>query len=254
MQTKKFSLIPAKIARDDTAMLDHFSRKRADETYRLLAKNNTFITPTLVTQRALTFIDDLDKNGDPRMQYVSEGELKWWKPENGMLTKYRTPEYTAVRKREYALMLKEFHRAQTLGVRFLAGTDIMIPYTFPGFSVHDELKLFVDAGFTPLQALRTATTNPALLLGLEKTWGRVEAGYTANFILLAADPLSNISNTEKIDSVVLNGKLLDRDQLDQILRDARVSNITGSTALQSRFRCRLNYRKDRSCSRSEDSG
>jgi imidazolonepropionase-like amidohydrolase len=166
------------------------------------------------------------------MQYVSAGELQWWKPENGMLTKYRTPEYIAVRKREYALMLKEFHRAQTLGVRFLAGTDITIPYTFPGFSLHDELKFFVDAGFTPLQALRTATTNPALLLGIEKSWGRVEMGYTANFILLTADPLSDISNTEKIDSVVLDGKFLDRAQLDQMLQEARVSNVTGAAAPQ----------------------
>jgi hypothetical protein len=221
IRTKNFSLIPARIARDETAMLDHFSQERADETYRLLARNNTFITPTLVTQRALTFIDDLDKNDDPRMQYVSADELKWWKPENGMLTKYRTPEYIAMRKREYAEMLKEVHRAKTLGARFLAGTDITIPHTYPGFSLHDELELFVEAGLTPMQALETATTNPALLLGLSKTWGRVATGYTANLIMLNADPLANILNIGNIDSVVLNGVLLNRARLDQLLGDAR---------------------------------
>jgi imidazolonepropionase-like amidohydrolase len=204
-------------------MLDHFSRKQADETYRLLAKNNTFITPTFVAERSLTFIDDLDKKGDPRTQYVSADELKWWKPENGMLTKYRTPEYIAVRKREYAMLMKEFHRAQSLGVRFLAGTDITIPYTFPGFSLHDELQLFVDAGFTSLEALQTATTNPAILFGLEKSWGRVASGYTANFVLLRGDPLEEISNAEKIDAVVLNGEFLDRSQLDKMLSEAQVS-------------------------------
>jgi hypothetical protein len=223
MQTKNFSLIPAKIARNDTLMLDHFSRKQADETYRLLAKNNTFITPTFVAERSLTFIDDLDKKGDPRTQYVSADELKWWKPENGMLTKYRTPEYIAVRKREYAMLMKEFHRAQSLGVGFLAGTDITIPYTFPGFSLHDELQLFVDAGFTSLEALQTATTNPAILFGLEKSWGRVASGYTANFVLLRGDPLEEISNAEKIDAVVLNGEFLDRSQLDKMLSEAQVS-------------------------------
>jgi hypothetical protein len=221
LRTKNFSLIPVKIARDETAMLDHFSQERADETYRLLARNNTFITPTIVTQRALTFIDDLDKNDDPRMQYVSADELKWWKPESGMLTKYRTPEYIAMRKREYAEMLKEVHRAQTLGARLLAGTDITIPYTYPGFSLHDELELSVEAGLTPMQALETATTNPALLLGLSKTWGRVEPGYTANLVMLNADPLANISNTRNIDSVVVNGTLLNRGQLDQLLGDAK---------------------------------
>jgi len=221
IRTKNFSLIPLKIAKDETAMLDHFSQERADETYRLLARNNTFITPTLVTQRALTFIDDLDKNDDPKMQYVSADELKWWKPENGMLTKYRTPEYIAMRKREYAEMRKEVHRAQTLGARLLAGTDITIPYTYPGFSLHDELELFVEAGLTPMQALETATTNPALLLGSSKIWGRVEPGYTANLVMLNADPLANISNTRDIDSVVVNGILLNRARLDQLLGDAK---------------------------------
>jgi imidazolonepropionase-like amidohydrolase len=210
-------------------MIDHFSQERADETYRLLARNNTFITPTLVTQRALTFIDDLNEEIDPRMQYVSADERKWWKPENGMLTKYRTPEYIAMRKREYAKVLEEVHRAQMLGVRLLAGTDITIPYTYPGFSLHDELKLFVEAGLTPMQALETATTNPAVLLGLSKIWGRVETGYTANLVLLSADPLVDISNTRKIDSVVVNGKLLNRTQLDQLLDDAKVTvAISGS--------------------------
>ena len=126
-------------------------------------------------------------------------------------------------------MLEEVHRAQMLGVRLLAGTDITIPFTYPGFSLHDELKLFVEAGLTPMQALETATTNPAVLLGLSKIWGRVETGYTANLVLLSADPLVDISNTRKIDSVVVNGKLLNRTQLDQLLDDAKVTvAISGS--------------------------
>jgi imidazolonepropionase-like amidohydrolase len=222
--SKNFSLIPAKIARDNTAMLDHFSQQRADETYRLLANNDTFLTPTLVTERSLTFVDDLNKQRDSRMQYVSSEDLNWWKPENGMLTKYRTPEYIAMRKREYARMLEEVPRAHAQGVHLLAGTDVTIPYTYPGFSLHDELRIFVDAGLTPMQALETATTNPALLLGLSKTWGRVERAYTANFVVLNADPLAHISNTTKIDSVIVTGKRLDRAQLDQLLKEAKVSD------------------------------
>jgi imidazolonepropionase-like amidohydrolase len=231
LRTKNFALIPAKIARDNTMMLDIFNQGRADATYRLLAKNNTFVTPTLVTERSLTFIDDLNKRPDSRMEYVSAQELQWWKPENGMLTKYRTPEYIAMRKREYAKMLEEVHRAQTLGVHLLAGTDTTIPYTYPGFSLHDELKLFVEAGLTPMQALETATTNPSLFLGLSKTWGRVEHGYTANLVLLNADPLADISNVNRIDSVVVSGQRLDRAQLDQLLNDAKLSD-SGSKSQQ----------------------
>jgi len=107
-------------------------------------------------------------------------------------------------------------------VGLLAGTDITIPYTYPGFSLHDELKLFVEAGLSPMQALQTATTNPARMLGLSKTWGCVERGYTASIVLLNADPLADIANTTKIDSVVLNGEVLNRSRLDQLLAEARV--------------------------------
>lgn len=222
LRSKNFVIIPEKIARDNTAMLDYFQQELADDAYRVLAKNATLLTPTLVTQRSLTFIDDLVKKPDPRMEYVNDQELNWWKPKNGMLTKYRTPKYIATRKRQYAMMMEQIPKAQALGVRFLAGTDITIPYTYPGFSLHDELKLFVDAGLTPMQALETATTNPALLLGLSKTWGKIEPGYVANLVLLNADPLIDIQNTRKIDGVIVNGKLLDRTRLDQLLTEARV--------------------------------
>jgi hypothetical protein len=221
LSTKNFALIPAKLAKDETEMLDHFSQDRADETYKLLARNNTFITPTLVTERALTFVDDLNQKPDPRMQYVAPEDLNWWKPENGMLTKYRTPEYIAMRKRQYAMTLQQIPRARKLGVPLLAGTDITIPFTYPGFSLHDELGLFVEAGLTPMQALETATINPARFFGLSKTWGRIASGYTANLVLLDADPLANISNTEKINSVVVNGRLLERGQLDQLLAQSK---------------------------------
>ena len=114
-------------------------------------------------------------------------------------------------------MVEEVHRAQTLGARLLARTDITIPYAHSRFSLHDELKLFVEAGLTPMQALETATTNPSLFLGLSKTWGRVERGYTANLVLLNADPLAGIPNMNEIDSVVVSGRRLDRTQLGQLM-------------------------------------
>ena len=118
--------------------------------------------------------------------------------------------------------MEQIPRAQVLGVRFLAGTDVTIPYTYPGFSLHDELKLFVETGLTPMQALETATTNPALLLGLSQTWGKVAPGYVANLVLLSANPIVNIENTQNIDTVIVNGKPLDRAKLNQLLEEAKV--------------------------------
>ena len=82
-----------------------------------------------------------------------------------------------------------------------------------------------------MQALETATTNPALFLGLSKTWGRVERGYTANLVLLNADPLADISNVDRIDSVLVSGQWLDRAQLDQLLNEAKVAG-TGDSSQQ----------------------
>jgi imidazolonepropionase-like amidohydrolase len=177
-----------------------------------------------VTQKSLTFIDDLAKTQDARTIYVSAEDLNWWKPQYGMLTKYRTPEYITMRKRQYAKVIEEIPRARQLGVQFLAGTDVTAPYTYPGFSVHEELGLFVQSGMSPTQAIETATSNPARLLGLTKTWGQVAPGFTANLILLNDNPLTKIENTQKIEAVIANGRLLNRQQLDLLLKEAEVKH------------------------------
>jgi imidazolonepropionase-like amidohydrolase len=114
------------------------------------------------------------------------------------------------------------HRA---GLLFLAGTDAgwVQPYVYAGFSLHDELALFVRAGLTPMESLQTATINPARFLGLEKDLGTIEKGKVANFVLLDADPVSDIHNTTKISAVFLAGKEYDRPALDQILRSAEAA-------------------------------
>jgi imidazolonepropionase-like amidohydrolase len=78
---------------------------------------------------------------------------------------------------------------------------------------------------TPSQALETATTNPALLLGLSKEWGHISPGFGANFVLLNADPLMDIANTKNIYAVVLSGEFLDRTHLDTMLREAEVPDV-----------------------------
>jgi tetratricopeptide (TPR) repeat protein len=102
-------------------------------------------------------------------------------------------------------------------VGILAGTDSQNPYTFYGFSLHDELGLLVQAGLSPMQALQAATLNPALFFGMEKDLGTVEQGKIADLVLLDANPLEAIANTKKIDAVVYAGQLYTRVALDAIL-------------------------------------
>ena len=90
-------------------------------------------------------------------------------------------------------VVRAMHRA---GVPFLAGTDTAAGvYVFPGFSLHDELRNFVRAGFTPLEALQTATLRPAQFLAMEDRLGRVEQGKLADLVLLDANPLDDVDNT-----------------------------------------------------------
>jgi imidazolonepropionase-like amidohydrolase len=103
------------------------------------------------------------------------------------------------------------------GVRFLVGTDTPNPFCLPGFSLHDELALFVQAGFSPLEALQTATINPAQFWGIEKDLGTIEEGKIADMVLLDANPLQDIMNTRRIAAVVTRGKLVNRDEINAML-------------------------------------
>jgi imidazolonepropionase-like amidohydrolase len=227
MKKGDFSLIPEAIARKGSLLLDRFDSRRAQELYRAFVKHGTYLDPTLVTQYALTFVDELSRREDPRMKYIPAAEREYWKPEKGMLTRYRTPAYIAYRKREFAKTLEQIPVARRAGVSFVAGTDMWLPYVYPGFSTHDEMALFVQAGLSPIEALRTATLNPARLLRLESSTGSIRTGMAADLVLLAADPLKDIANTKKIAAVILRGKLLRRADLDELLREAEAAAKAG---------------------------
>jgi hypothetical protein len=112
------------------------------------------------------------------------------------------------------------------GVLLLAATDVGIPMLVPGLSLHEELVLLVEAGLTPLDALRSATLNPARVLGLADSLGTVEVGKLADLVLLEADPLADIRNTQQIRAVVANGRLFRRPDLDRLL--AKVETLKQS--------------------------
>lgn len=111
------------------------------------------------------------------------------------------------------------------GVMLLAGTDVGNPMLVPGISLHKELMLLVDAGLTPLEALQTATLNPARFLGAEDSLGTVEAGKFADLVLLDANPLEDIRNTQRILAVVSNGRLIRRSQLNRLLAEVKALHL-----------------------------
>ena len=117
----------------------------------------------------------------------------------------------------FASKLSLTQKMHTSGVLFLAGTDSPNPSILPGFALHDELRLLVSAGFNPMEAIQAATLNPARYLGRERDIGTIETGKLADLVLLDANPLDDISNTQKIRAVIVNGRYLNRETLGAML-------------------------------------
>ena len=104
-------------------------------------------------------------------------------------------------------------------VLMLAGTDATNPMQIPGISLHDELEKLVEAGFSPYEALVTATRSPQVFLGRSGQAGTVEPGKVADLVLLEANPLEEITNTRKIAGVVVRGRWLGQADLEKLKRE-----------------------------------
>jgi len=188
----------------------------AEKWLAVFKKNQTWQCPTLIMRHNYAFLDDSSFARDPRLKYVKPS----WKARWLRMTKETEswPQGEAAKRKETIQKEDELvGKMQKAGVGILAGTDDPNPYVFPGFSLHDELTLLVKAGLTPIEALRTATYNPAKFLGLLRMLGTIEKGKYADLVLLDANPLEDISNTKKIAAVIINGRYLGRESLDKML-------------------------------------
>jgi len=204
----------------EARFLASYDPERAATLARLLAKNQTWQCPTLVWERGGNLIDATDFSKDPRAKYVPAywKNQTWKKFTEQVESEFNTDDLDTRRK----FLEKELEVVQLLhkaGVPFLAGTDTPPGvYIFPGFSLHEELQRFVAAGFTPLEALQTATINPARFFQLEDQLGTIENGKVADLVFLDGNPLADIGNSQKVSGVVVNGRFLSRSDLQKMLQ------------------------------------
>lgn len=114
-------------------------------------------------------------------------------------------------------LMAELHDA---GVPLLLGSDAFGALV-PGFAVHQELALMVDAGLSPYEALRTGTVNVAAYLGEAEVAGTIETGKRADFVLVADNPIEDIKNAANIRGVFSHGRWRSKADLDPLLANAR---------------------------------
>jgi len=200
-------------------LLSTSDQSRCDAIIRSLAQHQVWQCPTLAWQRGGTFLDQLDWQHQPLDKYVPAPwrDITWRRFNDEMMPDLKR-DPLALRQEYFKRNLQMVGAMHHAGVPFLAGTDAAPGiYLLPGFSLHDELANFVEAGFTPMEALQTATSNPAKFLDQENKFGSIEPGKLADVVLLTANPLTDIHNTTKISAVVANGRLFERADLNALL-------------------------------------
>jgi len=195
-----------------------YDAERAKALIALLVKNQTWQVPTLYWEQGEWLIEKTNSGPDPLAKYAPV----LWKDKNWpMFTRDIMQNWSSdpLPDRENFVraefkMVGEMNRA---GVPILAGTDTAAGVrVYPGFSLHEELALLVQAGLSPMEALQAATRNAGKYLNLADT-GTVEKGKRADLVLLDANPLEAIANTRKIQAVVLAGRYFSRSDLDALL-------------------------------------
>lgn len=202
-------------------LLDSFSKERAAALLKKFAENNTWQVPTLVLLMDLAYVTPTTAHhNDPRLKFVPESVREVWDQGRQQALQGRSAadfEFrTELRKRSLQIVGK----MDAAGIPIMAGTDAAAPNVFPGFGLQEELSYLVLAGLTPQQALRSATVGPAEFLNRTETQGTIAPGKRADLVLLDGNPLDDITNTQHIRAVVVNGKAFERNGLDQLLNSA----------------------------------
>ena len=196
-----------------------YDPRRAAEVFATLARNRTALCPTLGILRIFTLPREAFLP-DPRLKYVPPWVQTSW--ESSVLSEKDFPPGEIAAGREFHdASLRMLGEAIKAGVPVLPGNDVsyLAAYQFAGFSLHDELARLVQSGLTPMQAIQSATQGAARTVDMHHVSGTVSPGKYADLLVVDANPLADIRNTQRIHAVVTNGRLITRSERERILAE-----------------------------------
>jgi imidazolonepropionase-like amidohydrolase len=189
------------------------SKSELKEFSDMIISHSVFIVPTLFMEEQFSKILDPELQKDPVLKQIPPDILKglnsFWETTFGVgkwYTKGHSDRHRAVLEKR-----KEFIRLLTKkggSGLIVAGTDVTVPFVFPGVSLHREIELLTAAGLTPMQAIMAATKNASGLLGHADRLGTLEEGKIADVLILNANPLEDISNLRSVEMVLRDGKII----------------------------------------------
>lgn len=199
--------------------IKYFNDDNVMQEGKIYVKNNTWVTPTLV-QSMKAYYPNEDLLNNKTWKYMPATIVGGWRDRilsNADIFRMDNPDFAK-------LQLRTIYGFHKVGVKFLAGTDANDAFigNVPGFSVHEEMQLFVRAGLSNFEALQTATINPAIYLDASDSLGTIEEGKIADMVLLDQNPFKDIKNTKKILAVISNGKYYSRKELDKLLSEVEL--------------------------------
>lgn len=198
--------------------IQNYDEERANAVLQVLAENETWQIPTLAlnTRSVEKFYTDAEWQETFALLPDSiEHEWRASAEENA------AAEVSAFQQEYSEWLFNMVGKINEAGIEIMAGTDTPIGLLTPGRSLHYELKVMVDAGLTPMEALQSATLNPARYFEMEDELGTIDEGKWADLLILEANPLEDIQNTESINTVIRQGKVYDREALDGMLEELR---------------------------------
>lgn len=202
--------------------LASYDEATARAALRRLAERGTAVVPTLSVIRITAYLDQDDHAHDDYLKYIGPRlrQTYDWRVKRAAMD---GPEAVAYRHAAYEKTAALLPLLAEAGVPIVAGTDagFLNSFDYPGQALHDEMAVYVRAGLTPAQALRSAIVTGPAFLGRSDRYGALAAGKVADIVVLRANPLQDIAATRQIEAVVTRGRLLERRQLDALLADVR---------------------------------